>query len=220
MKRSFAKLLATSALLFSASSYGGYATTGSVYMIAEPGNYVGYGMTQGVTWVHGIDGLFSESVNFDKGASIYYDSDSLFHFDFAAPTYNPSTNTNDGNYLAIGRYDNATRFPFNSPTKPGLNVSGNGRGNNELSGWFEVFEIEYDASKTHIQKLAVDFSQYGENLTQSGPALFGSLRFNSDIALTIPSSVPEPETYLMMALGLGLVVTATRRRKRESRIGA
>jgi hypothetical protein len=213
MKESFAKLLAASALLVCGSSYGAYATTGSVYMISEPGNYVGAGMTQGVTWIHGIDGLFSESVNFDKGASIHYNGDSWFYFDFAAPTYNPSTNTNDGNYLTVGRYDDATRFPFNSPTKPGLDVSGDGRGNNQLSGWFEILEIEYDASKAHIQKLAVDFTQYGENLTQSGPSLFGSLRFNSDRPLTIPSAVPEPSAYLTMALGIGLVALVTRRRK-------
>ncbi len=213
MKGSFAKLLAASALMFSGYAHAGLATTASVYMISEPGNFVGYGMTNGVTWIHGIDGLFSESVNFDKGASIRYNGDSLFNFDFAAPTYNASTNTDNGNYLAIGRYDNATRFPFNSPTKPGLSVSGDGRGNNILSGWFEVLEVEYDPSNTHIQKLAIDFTQYGENLTQSGPALFGSLRFNSTVGLTIPSAVPEPETYLMMALGVGLVFAAARRRK-------
>ncbi|AAZ98762.1 hypothetical protein Tbd_2809 [Thiobacillus denitrificans ATCC 25259] len=218
MKGNLASLLAASTLLLYGPSYGAYATKGSVYMISEPGNYVGAGMTQGVTWVHGVDGLFSESVNYDKGASITYNGDSWFYFDFAAPTYNPSTNTTDGNYLAVGRYDNATRFPFNSPTKPGLDVSGDGRGNNQLSGWFEILEVEYDVSKTHIQKLAVDFTQYGENLTQSGPGLFGSLRFNSDVALTIPSAVPEPSTYLTMALGIGLVALATRRRKAASEV--
>jgi len=41
---------------------------------------------------------------------------SSWNFNFAAPTYNPDTNTNDGNFLEAGFYDNAERSPFNSPT--------------------------------------------------------------------------------------------------------
>ena len=209
----FLNVLAAGTMLAASNAYAVNATSASVYLHADPGSYVGGSYTNGVTWVHGIDGLFSESVNYNKGASISYQGTDLFNFDFAAPTYDPVTNTTPGNNLTVKLYDNAARFPFNSPTKPGLNVSGAGAGYNQLSGSFDVLEVVYDATNTHILKLAVNFKEYGENLTQSGPALYGSLRFNSLIPLSIPSAVPEPSMYLMMAFGLGITALVASRRK-------
>lgn len=183
-------------------SHADIATSASVYMRGQPGSWVSGGLgAREVTWVHGTDGIFFGTTNYSKGASINYNGDSWWSFDFAAPTYDPETNTNDGQFLEVQRYENATRFPFNSPTRPGLSVSGNGRGNNELSGWFNVLDVAY-SPEGELLRLAADFRQYDENLTQSGPSLYGSLRFNSAIAL---NPVPEPSTTILLGLGVAML---------------
>ncbi|QDQ25045.1 PEP-CTERM sorting domain-containing protein [Chitinimonas arctica] len=186
------------------------AQTATVYMKSEPGNYVG-GSLGGVakTFTHGVDGVFFGNTNYHGGVSISYDGGpDWFSFDFAAPKYDPITNTVGSQPLKVGVYNYAQRFPFNSPTRPGMDISGSGRGNNTLSGWFKVLDVAY-GSNGDILKFAADFKQFGESSNSTGPALYGSLRFNSNIAI---NPVPEPETYMMF--GLGLATLALVRRKR------
>jgi hypothetical protein len=188
-----------------ASAQSNIATTATVYLRGEPGSWVSGAVgAPEATWIHGVQGLFFGATNFDQGATITYNDGNFWSFEFAAPTYNPITNTNTGQPLQVGFYANATRFPFNSPTVPGLNVSGNGRGNNQLSGWFNVLEVSYGASGS-ISALAVDFRQYDEDLTQSGPSLYGSLRFNSGIPLTL-TPIPEPGTAALFSVGLAIAI--------------
>lgn len=207
----FKVVVITSFLFLTHSTFAALATTGAVYLNAEPGSYVGGGIgASEVTWTHGAEGLFSISTNFDEGATVSFDDGNRWSFTFAAPTYNPVTNMNDGNRLDIGFYNNATRFPFNSPTRPGLNFSGNGRGNNQLGGWFDVLEVVYDLNND-ILSLAVDFRQFDESEPMIGPSTFGSLRINSNIILNtagLPlSQVPVPAAvWLFGSALLGLVV--------------
>ena len=77
--------------------------------------------------------------------------------------------------LIPGPYEGATRYPFQSPTKPGLDVSGNSRGCNTLSGRFDVLQVEL-GPQNEVLSFAVDFEQHCEGAT---PALFGSVRFNA-----------------------------------------
>jgi uncharacterized repeat protein (TIGR02543 family) len=60
-------------------------------------------------------------------------------------------------------------------------VSGSGRGCNELTGRFVVREIEW-LNQT-VVRFAADFEQHCED---SGPALFGAIRYNSTIADLVP----------------------------------
>lgn len=84
----------------------------------------------------------------------------------------------------VGFYPGAKRWPFMDGA-PGLSLSGNGRGNNRLTGWFHVLQAEYDPSGQPIA-FAVDFTQYDEeNVTRWNR---GSIRFNSDI----PAPGPPP----------------------------
>lgn len=195
--------------LASISASANLATSAEVYLYSDPGSYVGGGIgAPSVTWVHGEDGVFSGGPNygsFDRGVQISYQGSSYWTFEFAAPSYDPVTNTNDGQPLHVGLYTDAQRFPFNSPTKPGIDISGNGRGNNTETGWFDVLEIAYDAAG-NLSKFAVDFKQFDESNTTAG--LYGSLRFNSSIAI---NTVPEPGTSALMLLGLIGVVTVVRR---------
>src|ERR1043165_2416578 len=54
--------------------------------------------------------------------------------DLAAPS---------GKTLAPGTYTGATRYPFNEATRPGLDLSGNGRGCNTLTGEFTISDVEF-----------------------------------------------------------------------------
>jgi hypothetical protein len=218
MKRlSLTVLLVSFLTLFTGSAFAAYATTGSVYLNAEPGSWVGGGIgASEVTWTHGVEGLFSITTNFDQGASVRFDDGRYWSFDFVAPTYNPETNTNNGNRLEVGFYNYATRFPFNSPTRPGLDFSGNGRGNNRLGGWFDILEVVY-GEDDEILKLAVDFRQFDESESMTGPSTFGSLRINSDIALNFTGSpisgVPVPAAVWLFGSGLIGLAGISKRKK-------
>jgi hypothetical protein len=136
-----------------------------LYFNSEPGDYIGGGQEQ--TWTED-DGIFSISRNFDEGVSVDFNGTDWWYLDFAGP----------GDVeLSVGPYENAERFPFQSPTLPGLSVSGNGRGCNTLTGRFDILEVEYDPSG-NVVSFAADFEQHCEG---DDPALFGSIHYNSSI---------------------------------------
>lgn len=197
--------------LYATQCFAALATTGSVYLNAEPGSYVGRGIgAEEVLWTHGNEGIFSVSRNNDEGVNVSFAGDSNWSFNFAAPTYDPVTNTNDGNELTVGFYDNATRFPFNSPTKPGLSFIGAGRGNNKLGGWFDVLDVAYDVSG-EVLRFAVDFRQYDESEDMTGPSTYGSLRINSEIPINNP--VPIPGAGLLLGSGFLMLFVKNHRKR-------
>jgi hypothetical protein len=84
----------------------------------------------------------------------------------------------------VGYYPGATRWPFMG-SGPGMAFTSPGRGDNTLTGWFNVLQADYDLSGQPTA-FAVDFVQYDEgNLTWWNR---GSIRFNSDI----PAPGPPP----------------------------
>ena len=86
----------------------------------------------------------------------------------------------NGAVLQPGAYEGAERFPFQSAGHPGLDFSGDGRGCNTLTGRFDVLEVVRDAGG-NISQLAVNWEQHCEG---AQPALFGQIRFNSDVPLS------------------------------------
>jgi len=197
-------------------SYASLANNAEVYLQGDPGSWVGGAIgAPSVTWIHGIDGIFSSSTASTGQINISYQSDADWSFNFASPTYNSQTNTNTGTPLKVGMYLNATRYPFNSPTKPGMSIYGNGRGDNTSDGWFDVLDVAFDGSG-NLLRLAVDFKQYDETNTMSGPGIFGSLRYNDPgIALNTTGASPTPVPAAVWLLGSGLLglAGASRRKK-------
>ena len=91
-------------------------------------------------------------------------STGTWYGEFEAPT---------GQQLEAGRtYDGARRYPFNDDA-PGLSISGEHRGCNELSGTFTVNRIEFDAAGT-LRAFEVTFEQHCEHMA---PALRGTWTF-------------------------------------------
>jgi hypothetical protein len=103
-----------------------------------------------------------------------------------------------GDSLAAGAYESAARAPFQG-TSPGLDFDTT-FGCNKVTGRFVVLEVTYD-SEMKIASLAVDFEHHCEG---AAPALYGELRINSVIPLSISkapgTTTPDPFAFLPQAL--------------------
>ncbi|MDF1796819.1 MAG: hypothetical protein P1U63_09810 [Coxiellaceae bacterium] len=82
--------------------------------------------------------------------------------------------------LKVGTYDFATRLPFQQSYQPGMNVSGDGRGCNSLSGKFVVRQVDYKSDGS-IKDIAIDFVQHCE---MRSSAMYGALRYNSNVPVS------------------------------------
>jgi hypothetical protein len=91
----------------------------------------------------------------------------------------------EGANLSVGSYANATRWPIQDTTAPGLDFSGNGRGNNRLTGSFNILESNIAEDGTF--SFAVDFLQYDEEITNWW--IKGAIRYNSEVPINL---TPEP----------------------------
>jgi hypothetical protein len=120
---------------------------GYVTMVSESGDWVGGGVSRAYRGTFSVRAS-QTSVHLAAGP---------FTFDFVAPS---------GRELTPGRYPGATRYPFQETGEPGLDVSGDGRGCNELTGSFTVLDIAPD-------RLWIFYEQHCEG---GDPAVFGEIR--------------------------------------------
>lgn len=132
----------------SAGTMPGYVT-----MVSESGDYIGQG----------------QSRTFRDNISVYRSDEHLtvaagpFSFDFEAP---------DGQVLQPARYPDATRYPFQETGEPGLDVGGDGRGCNTLTGYFTVLDLAPD-------RIWLVYEQHCEG---DGPAVYGEIRLGTGLA--------------------------------------
>jgi len=129
------------------------------------GDYIGQGLTQ--AWTPAT-GSFTASHSAGLVTVSFNGGPASWDLDFKAPS---------GAELTPGPYEGATRYPFQSPATPGLDISGSGRGCNTLTGRFDVLEAVYGVDGS-VQRFAADFEQHCEG---GAPALRGSVRFNSSL---------------------------------------
>jgi hypothetical protein len=91
-----------------------------------------------------------------------------------------------------GTYNGATRYPFQAPTAPGLDLSGNGRGCNTSTGSFVIQNLMFGPGN-NVAKLDATYEQHcagetpalrGEVHVTNAPSpnlsLSGSLAFSGD----------------------------------------
>lgn len=133
------------------------------------GDYIGGGQKRVFTTQDG-----SLTANYDASNPAYievnYNGEQWWTLQLAAPA---------GDSLAVGVYLDATRYPFQSPTRPGIDFSGDGRGCNQISGMFEILELVI-SEEGEVENFAVDFEQSCE---QTMPILKGQARINSQILI-------------------------------------
>ncbi|MEH1942283.1 MAG: DUF4347 domain-containing protein [Nostoc sp.] len=129
----------------------------SLTLDSDRGNYIGqsdyysYSPTP-----NKISAVRAYPTNYSKNNAIRISfsgiSDS-WDLSFAAPFNAPLT--------AGTTYTGAARFPFQASNQPGLDVSGNGRGYNSLTGQFTVNQITY-GSGDEILNFDATFQEYGD----------------------------------------------------------
>lgn len=114
------------------------------------------------------------SVNFDNGISFSYDGTlpgggtGFWSLDFAAPANVP---------LFVGNYPNATRYPFQAASAPGLDFSYNGSGCNTLAGDFNLTAVRYDGLDAVPLELTGTFNQRCPNA--QGPLTSGTINYSA-----------------------------------------
>lgn len=147
------------------------------------GDYIGQGVDRQYT---PADGSFSvSSSSGDRVVSVRFTGSApsvWWNLQFRAP---------EGEVLARGPYEGATRAAFASPTRPGLDVSGSGRGCNTLEGRFDVNEVAF--ANGSVAHLAVTFEQFCDG---SSAPLRGEFLWNADAPFDPPldtdgDSVPD-----------------------------
>ena len=79
-----------------------------------------------------------------------------------------------GTNLVPGVYEMAQRAPFAQPGHPGLEVTGDGRGCNTITGRFQVHYFDLQPGSTSIARALVSFEQHCEGGT---PMLSGCVRY-------------------------------------------
>jgi hypothetical protein len=166
-------VVACALMLFSIRSFGAGLTL--IHLNSPPGDWVGAGVERTMTPADGTFSATARTGNSRLGMA-FYGGGRWWHLDFAGP---------DGKPLVPDNYEKASRAAFKAPNGNGLDVSGDARGCNRLSGRFTIHEIEIDASG-NVLRFAADFVQSCE-LTM--PPLHGEVRFNSNVPLFPPEPV-------------------------------
>jgi len=147
-----------------------YLDDGGDYIVfsGEEGDYISGGQTQILTSNDG-------NINVSRGEEalnyigVIFDGSDFWSLDFASA---------EGEALAVGQYTGATRYPFQSPTGPGFDIGGAGRGCNRSYGEFEILELNYDSSG-EVETFAANFTQ--RCTSETNPELKGAVRINSSM---------------------------------------
>ena len=170
--------IAIGAALFTPLAGAATVQEASLSMSSDEGDYIGQGQTYAYDSAAG-DGFNSTTTAGTVEASVQAANGDWWYLRFGAP---------QGETLAAGTYADATRFWSGDPTQPGLDVFGNGRGCNTLTGSFTVTQITFGADAA-VESFDADFEQHCEGATA---ALRGHLHL-------VNAPAPPP-----LAIDLGL----------------
>jgi hypothetical protein len=175
-------------LLVSLMAADAGAQTTALVFDSQPGDYIGQGLdftlTAADATITAARGKFD--ANSIKVAVVMPgDPFPTWRLDFIAAGDVP---------IVVGTYLTARRYPFT--TFNGLDVHGDGRGCNELTGRFVVLDVAYGpAPDFEILRFAADFEQHCED---QAPALFGAIRYNSVVSDLTPFGGLYPRIELSL----------------------
>jgi HYR domain-containing protein len=175
-----------------------------LYMNSQPGDYIGGGTEQLYTSADSsISGSLPQGGDYFSASVIQGPYTHWWYVNIAAPPGEP---------LAVGSYTGAVRAEFRPPGRPGLDIFGDGRGCNTLTGQFDVNELSY-APTGELLGFDATFEQHCEG---ADAALFGRIRIENpppppDVTpptLNLPSdiSVEAPDAS---GANVSYTVTAT-----------
>jgi hypothetical protein len=157
---------------------------GSLSFFSQRGDYIGQGQTH--VWTR-------SETTFEVYEGFGTLTPRLAAFNVTTPdgeTWTLAFSAPLGQALQPGDYTGATRYPFQANTVPGFTIFGHGRGCNELTGRFRVYQVHVNL-QGKVDEFAADFEQHCDG----GPALFGAFRFNSTRSSLLPfdgAPLPKP----------------------------
>jgi hypothetical protein len=162
-----------------------------LYLNSESGDWVGQGQERLFTTADGTIGGALRGSRF--GGAVY-----LANSGWSVAMYAP-----DGQPLAVGSYTGAGRASFQPAGSPGLEITGEGRGCNTLSGQFDVTALAF-SSLGEITLFDATFEQHCEGLA---PALYGRIRVES--AAPAPGNTLPPGSMTVPTSGTFLYLITT-----------
>jgi len=177
----WARLMAWALALPLAGSLQPAQAATSLSFLSSPYSYVGGGETVSA----GPDNGFDIGVHGDPFTMLSFSIAEPWTPEGLSRYWNLELAAPEGASLSVGSYANATRWPFQETTAPGLTFSGNYRGNNRLTGSFNILESNVADDGTF--SFAVDFLQYDEESTNAW--IKGAIRYNSEVPVNL---TPEP----------------------------
>jgi Divergent InlB B-repeat domain/FG-GAP-like repeat len=160
------------------------ARTG-VFFDSQQGDYIGEGRQLFYNSVNAQFKALRTGLSGGGGVQVTVLAGTTWSLNFAAESGKP---------FGAGNYNRAERSVDGSPR---LDVGGDGRGCNQLSGRFVVLELQV-AGDGSVLRFAADFEQHCEF---DDPALFGSVRYNSTIGMVAPFDGRYPEYRLTVIPG-------------------
>lgn len=150
-----------------------------VYLQSTLGDYIGGGRNYTYTASNAMLNVSSNSAHLKVGVT----GDEDWSGDFAGMT--------GMTQLEPGYYGDLQRYPFHNPVRGGLSWSGEGRGCNQLLGWFVVDSVTYVGGS--MTALEMRFEQRCEG---GSSALRGKIKWRADDGATSPGPVNPAPTGL------------------------
>ena len=180
---------------------GGSAVPSSgtfLYFNSDPGDYIGGGVEQLYTSADStISASLPEGRDYFTASVIQGSYAHWWYVSIAAPPGEP---------LAVGwSYTGAVRAPFRPVGVPGVDIDGDGRGCNTLTGAFDVNELSY-APTGELLVFDATFEQHCEG---GSAALFGRIRIENPPPppdLTAPTLVLPSDQSIEAFDSLGIAV--------------
>jgi hypothetical protein len=164
-------------------AYAQPVQTGTLAFSGDPGDYISGGQAYSYSTEAGDRlNVFASGDNNSIGVSVSGANGDWWDLRLAAPR---------GQALTSGTYTGATRWPFQAPDDPGLDLGGNGRGCNMLTGSFTIENVTFGPFG-YVQTLDATYEQHCEGWE---PALRG------DVHISNPPPPPP--------LDFGIVVSAS-----------
>lgn len=161
--------------------------TGDLTMVSDAGDYIGQGLTYSFSTPENVFFATQDAGN-RVTLGVQQAPDDFFHrwtVQLAAPP---------GEQLAVGTYTNAVRTVSRTPGTPGMDVFGEARGCNALTGNFTVDDLAFGPFR-YVERFHATFEQHCEG---AEPALRGEVSVQNppplpliDVTLTI-----DPEGQL------------------------
>src|SRR5580765_1717153 len=154
-----------------------------LFYSSQPGDFIGQGLEVTIT---GAQANFSASSSRPSKAHVELRTIDTFQL------YAIDLGSANSVRLVPGSYEDAQIAGlFQNPDHPGLAFTAENRSCTTVTGRFDLLEAVYDGFGGVIS-LAVNFEQHCNG---AAPALFGKIRFNSDIPLTPP---PPPAPFITL----------------------